>query len=150
MSKAIDNAEAIKDRLKAAPLAHEIATPLDITGLDIIVDRQKNILSEIAKAVAKTKGTAIVIAWLGYKTLDANARTPRMGNLYNVCVWSKPVIEAGNYPADEVIEAVINRLWQWVPGGGHAFGEAEVTGGGLVADTKYLKYDCDINIPTSH
>lgn len=147
MSKSLDISELIRTRLLTAPVAGELPTPLDITGLDVIVDRQKDILSDVTKAVAKAKGTAIVILFEGFKTDDADAGQPRLTNTYNVCVWSKPVIAGQNLPADDVLESVILRLWQWVPVGAHFHQEATVTNGGLVPDRKFLKYDCEVSIP---
>lgn len=147
MSQALDISELIRTRLLTAPVAGELPTPLDITGLEVIVDRQKDILSEVTKAVAKAKGTAIVILYEGFKVDDEDAGQPRLTGTYNVCVWSKPIIAGGNLPADEVLESVILRLWQWIPQGSHCNEEALVTNGGLVPDRKFLKYDCEVTIP---
>ena len=149
-SQAMIHAGLIKTRLQTAPAAGEIATPLDITAVPVIIYEQQVINSAIGAAVAKTTGCAIVIVWNGWTTLDKNAGTPRLAHRYNVCVWSKPVIDAGAYPADQVLESAINRMWQWVPVGYHSFGEAEVRDGGLVPDAKFLKYDMDVVIPVSH
>ncbi len=150
MSKAIQHADLIRTRLLTAPTGTELATPVSLVGLDVIVDRQKNILSDVTMAVAKVKGTAIVILWNGFTTLDKNASRPRLAHAYTLTVWSKPVIAGDNLAADDVMEGVINRLWQWVPEGAHVHGEVEVRNGGLVPNTKFLIYDCEILIPTSH
>jgi len=150
MSKALDIAELIRTRLITAPAAGEISTPLDITGLDVLVYKQKKIQSEIDTAIAKARGTAVVILWQGFATLDKNAARPRLAQTYTITVWSKPIIAGDNLPADDVMESIVNRLWQWVPLGKHAHGEAEIRDGGLVADTKFLKYDCEVIIPSSY
>lgn len=147
MSKALDISALIRTRLLTAPGAGELPTPLDITGLDVIVDRQKNILSDVTKAVAKAKGTAIVILYEGFRVDDEDSGQPRLANTYNVCVWSRPVIAGEALPADDVLESVILRLWQWIPVGAHFHQEATVKNGGLVPDLKFLKYDCEVIIP---
>jgi hypothetical protein len=148
MSSFLNTADAIQTRLMTVPVAGELPTPLDITEVAVIVDRQKNILSDVTKAVAKAKGTAVVILWTGFVTLDKNTRRPRLANRYNITVWSRPVLAGAALPADEVMESVILRMWQWRPqAGGHAHGEAEVKDGGLVPDAKFLKYDCEVVIP---
>jgi hypothetical protein len=148
MSRALDIADLIRTRLLTAPVEGELPTPLDITGVDVIVDRQKDILTEVTKAVSKAKGTAIVILFEGFKTGDEDASRPELEHTYNVCVWSRPIIAGAALPADEVLESVILRLWQWIPEGGpHHHREAQVTNGGLVPDRKFLKYDCEVMIP---
>lgn len=148
MSKALQYADLIRARLLAAPTAGEIETPVDLTTLDVIVYRQRKIQSVIDAAVAKATGTAIVIMHQGFRTVDKNAKRPRLQQTYNITVWSKPIIAGDELAADDVMESVINRMWQWQPTGGHAFGEAEVVDGGLVPDAKFLKYDCEVTIPT--
>ena len=150
MSYQLALADLIRDRFLTAPTATELATPLDLTGLDVIVDRQKNILSEVTKAVAKARGTAVVILWEGFTTVDKNSARPRLAHSYNITVWSKPILAGANLAADDVMESLIARLWHWKPTGGHAFSEAEVRNGGLVPDSKFLKYDLEVLIPISH
>lgn len=150
MSYQLAIAEHIRTRLLTAPVAGELPTPLALAGLDIIVDRQKNILSDVTKAVAKAKGTAVVILWEGFTTVDKNSARPRLAHSYNITVWSKPVLAGANLAADDVMESIIARLWQWKPAGGHAFSEADVRNGGLVPDAKFLKYDCEVIIPITH
>ena len=149
-SKALMYADLMSDRIKTAPVEGEIETPLDITDLAVLVYEQKAIANKINAAVDKSKGAAIVITWEGFTVLDKNAARPRLAHRYNICVWSSPIIDQGAFPADQIIESLINRLWQWVPGGGHAFGEAEVKDGGIVPDPKFLKIDCEVSIPISH
>lgn len=150
MSLQLAIAEMIRLRLLTAPTATELATPLALAGLDIIVDRQKNILSDVTKAVAKAKGTAVVILWEGFTTADKNSARPRLAHSYNITVWSKPILAGANLAADDVMESIIARLWHWRPSGGHAFSEVEVRNGGLVPDAKFLKYDLEVVIPVSH
>lgn len=149
MSKALDHAELIATRLATAPATGERETTVNLPAIDIIVDRQKNVLSDITKAVAKAGGTAIVILWQGFTTIDKNASAPRLAHRYTITVYSKPVIAGDDLAADDVMESVIQRLWQWIPAGYHANGEVEVQNGGMVPDRSYLIYDCEITIPAS-
>lgn len=151
MSKAMDIADLIVARLKAAPAPGELATATDITGLDAIVYSQQNISTKITAAVGKASGTAITIVWDGHTTTEENAKKPRMAYSYTIEVISKPIIAGDELKADEVMESIIQRLWQWNPGGatGPSYNEAQVRGGGLVPDTKYLKYDLEVVIPAT-
>jgi len=152
MSKATDIADLIRTRLLTAPAVGELATLCDLTELGadgIIVDRQKDIQTLAAKAVAKARGTAIVILWDDQAVADKNAKRPKMAYSYNIAVWSKPVISQGEFPADDVMESIITRLWHWVPQGGHQHKEVEITPGGLVPHKSFLIYDCGATVPAN-
>jgi hypothetical protein len=149
MSAALDMADLIRNRILTAPAVGEIATTVNLTGIEVIIDRQKPVLSMIESAVAKASGTAIVIFWEGFQVPDQNTTRPRLAQRYNIRVYSKQVIDGENRPADNVIESIVNRLWHWVPDGGHAYGEAEVINGDMVPDKSFLIYDCEVVIPVN-
>jgi len=147
MSTALDLADLIRTRLITAPTGSELTTEVDLTDLDVIVDRQKNILSEVAKAVGKAKGTAVVILWDGYRSEDDNGTSPRLANSYQIRVYSKPVIAGANLTADDVMESIMKRLWHWQPVAGDPyFNEAKIRDGGLVPDKSFLVYDLTVTI----
>lgn len=149
MSAALEMADMIRNRILTRPAVGELATTVDLTHIDVIVDRQTPVLSLIQAAVAKATGTAIVILWQGFRVLDKHTGRPRLAQSYNISVWSKQVIDGANRPADNVIESIVLRLWQWVPDGGHSYGEAEVSNGDMVPNKSFLVYDCEVVIPTS-
>lgn len=149
MSAALDMADLIRNRILTAPAVGEIPTTVDLTHIDVIIDRQTPVLSLIKAAVAKASGTAILITWQGFQIPDENTTRPRLEQRYTIAVFSKQVIDGENRPADNVIESIVNRLWHWVPGGGHAHGEAVVRNGDMVPDKQFLIYDCEVVIPTS-
>jgi hypothetical protein len=148
MSKALDMADLIRNRILTRPAVGEMATTVDLTHIDVIIDRQTPVLSLIQAAVAKGTGCAIVILWQGFRVLDKHTARPRLAQSYNISVHSKQVIDGANRPADNVIESIVLRLWQWVPDGGHSHGEAEVSNGDMVPNKSYLIYDCEVVIPT--
>lgn len=149
MSKALDMAGLIRTRLLTAPAVGEIPTLVDLTQIDVIIDRQTPVLSLINAAIAKATGTAIIITWQGFTVPDKNTSRPRLDQRYNIAVYSKQVIDGTNRPADNVIESIINRLWQWVPDGGHAHGEVAIQNGDMVPNKSYLIYDCEVVVPVS-
>lgn len=151
MSKAMDLAALIVARLGTAPTGDELATAIDITALPVVVYEQQNITAKVNAAVAKAEGTCITIVWDGHATTETNAKKPRMNYTYTIEVWSKPVIAGDELKADDVMESIISRLWQWNPGGPTApsYNEAQVRGGGLVPDAKFLKYDLEVTIPAT-
>jgi hypothetical protein len=149
MSASLDMADLIRTRLLTAPITGELATSVNLTTMEVVIYRQTPIVSQITAAVAKATGGVILITWEGFRIPDGNTARPRLANRYNISVWNKPIIDNNARPADEVVESIINRLWQWVPGGGHAYGEVEVRSGDMVPDKNFLIYDLEITIPTN-
>lgn len=147
MSTPTDMAELIRNRILTPPAADELATLLDLTHIDVIIYRQQSLDAAVAAAVAKTSGCAITIEWAGFRALDSNASRPRIAEVYNILVYSKPIIDDGARPAELVIKSIIKRMWHWVPQGGHAFDEAVPSSGGIVPSKKYLVYDCEVTVP---
>jgi len=149
-SKHMAQADLIATRLRTAPATGELPTPLNITTVDVLVYKQKAIATKITAALDRDTGAAIVITWEGFTTLDPLSSHPRLAHRYNVCIWSRPVIDKDAFPADQILESIIARLWRWVPGGGHCFGASEIRDGGLVPDPKFLKIDCEVVFPIYH
>jgi hypothetical protein len=149
MSKALDMADLIRNRILTAPAISEMATTVDLTSIEVIIDRQTPVISLIQAAIAKATGTAIVILWQGFQVPDANSSRPRLAHRYTITVYSRQVIDGTSRPADNVIESIVARLWHWLPLGGHAHGEAQVLSGDMVPDKSYLIYDCEVVIPVS-
>lgn len=153
MSKAITVAEAIRTRLLTAPASNEIPTLVNLTALGaagIIVDRQKEVLELVSTAVGKAVGTAIVILWDGHSVANENTGKPRMNYSYTLQVWSRPKLASGAFPADDVMESIIARMWQWIPSGGHSHHEVKIRPGGMVPNKSYLIYDLGVLVPVSY
>ena len=150
MSKALDTAELIRTRLLTAPTGSELAVTVPIVDVAVIVDRQKNIVSDVAKAVSKASGTAIVILYDGFRSVDENASSPRIEQRFTVTIYSKPVIAGDNLKADDVMESVIKRLHHWRPvEASPVYDEMRVSGGDLVANASFLTYTLDVTARTS-
>jgi hypothetical protein len=149
MSTPTDMAALIRSRILTAPASGELSTPVNLTGLDVIVYQQQSLQASIDRAIGKASGCAVTIEWMGFKTLEPNASRPRLAEVYDIKVWSKPVIDQGNYPAELVIKSIILRMWHWRPQGGHAFNEARAESGGVTPSKSYLIYDCEVVIPIS-
>jgi len=142
-------ADLIRNRILIAPTQNELATLVDLTHLDVIVYKQQSIDAVVNAAIGKASGCAITIEWSGFRTLEKNSSRPRLAETYQISVWSKPVIDNGNHPAELVIKSIILRMWQWLPLGGHAFDEAVPANGGVTPNSKYLIYDCEVTVPVS-
>jgi len=154
MSKALNNATAIRARLLAAPTGSEPAVPVAITGIDIIVDRQTNIADAIGKAMASAKGVGITILWTGFTNLDEKSTSPRLGNRYQITCWSREILTKGAIPVDDVMETVILRLHHWKPSSGDPFfNEAIVRNGDILEGTHggmdAIGYTCEVILPVN-
>ena len=147
MSDFLDLADSIKTRLQTAAATGERATEIDLTDIEVIVDRQKDLVTSLAKAMAKSGGTAIIILWQGFQPDDETSGSPRLVSRYTISATCKPIRKPSDLNADDVMQSIIQRLWRWVPGGGHCFGAAKGFRGGLIPDTKYLVYDCEVSFP---
>jgi hypothetical protein len=166
MSKIHDIAELMRSRILTAPLASELPTLVDLTELyqanedpalevdAVIVNRQKEIQSKVSLVQAKARGTAIVIQWDGHAPDQKNAGSPKMAYTYSVQVWSKPVLGEGDFPADDVFESIVARLWHWEPGvaeagKGIAHREVQVMPGGVIPNKTYMIYEFGLLVPVS-
>lgn len=150
MSEFYKIAEIVRERFLTAPAAGELATPLDITdGIDILVLEEGDTTSKVAQAVAKARGAAIEIQWIGWRVADKNAHRPRLDAVYNIYVFSRLIITGEALRADDVVQSVLLRLWHWIPRGAHAFGEVRPGGGDLTRGKKYMAYDFDLTIPVN-
>ena len=149
MSTPTDLADLIRARLLTAPAVGEIATLVDLTHIDVIVYKQQSLDATVNAAVGKASGCAITIEWEGFQTPDDAAETPWLIHRYTLRVWSTPVIDAGNRPAELVLKSIVNRLWLWVPRGGHRMLAAKLRNGGVVPSKSFLIYDCEVEIPDS-
>lgn len=110
MSAFYDLAEEITQRLKGVSALGAIA---------IITERQRDIQKEVEAAVGKQSGSVIVVAWTSGNIEDDPAQGPRFEGVFTVTGFFKPVIRPGMMPADEVMQAIVVALHDWIPNSGH-------------------------------
>lgn len=166
MSKLNDTAEMIRTRILTAPLASELPTLVDLTLLyqanenpdlevnAVIVNRQKEIQTKVAMVQEKARGTVIVIQWDQHAPDQKNAASPNLTYTYSVQIWSKPVLGEGDFPADDVFESILARLWHWAPGvaeagKGIAHREVQAMAGGTMPNKSYMIYEFGLLVPVS-
>jgi hypothetical protein len=143
MSRSLDIADLIKARLEAVSA---------LAGIDVVVDRQRNITALIASAVGKAKGNCITILYEGFSVPDPNSAGPRLLVRYTIRDYCRPILEKATKGdrdaiyADEVIEEIAKSLHHWVPEHAHSFGEMTVTGGDLVPDPRWLIYELEAEV----
>lgn len=141
MSLALDIADKMAARLTALTST--------LAGVTCLVDRQKDIAVEVAKAVAKTSACAVTILYEGYANPDASrSGRPVVSRRYTASVWARPVLAGttGKH-ADDVLETVSQSLHNWDPvEATDLFSEIHITRAALRPDARFLIYDIDIEI----
>jgi hypothetical protein len=131
MSAFYDTADAMAARLQADAALY---------GVEIVVDRQRDIASELRKSIGKQTGQGvIVITWTGGQNADENNSLVRILTNFTATGFFKPVIHRNETPADEIIEAVCKSLHGWIPEtGGHFHSRVAVKGIDPIQDTELL------------
>lgn len=140
MSLALTIADAMAARLNALA---------SLPGAMALVDRQKDVRSEVAARLLKSAGAAAVILYEGFSNPDANGSgLPRVTRRYTLTLYARPIIrDSAEIPADDIIEIIARALHNWEPAESAAgFFEIHVSGGDLRPDQKYLIYDLDIEV----
>lgn len=124
-------ADAIAARLGADAL---------LAGVPVVVDRQRDIASELRKAIGKQTGQGIlIVTWTGGTNYDEQKSDPRIAATFTVTGFFKPVIRAGYTAADDIIEAVCKSLHDWLPeAGGHFHSRLVVKGVDPIQDAELL------------
>lgn len=104
MSQFFTTADAIAAMLEAVPA---------LSGMAIIVDRQKDIAAELQKHLGKTNGGCLIVTWTGGTNEDESGDGPRFASTFTVTGFFKPVLRRGETPADDIIEAAAEALHDW-------------------------------------
>lgn len=137
MSKFYDTADLIAAHLKTVDL---------LGSLPIVVDRQKDIASELRNAIAKQSGCLILVTWAGAPNDDQSADGPRFLSRYTVTLFSKPVIRLGETAADDIMEAIATALHDYRPTG-NFHDRLVITGIDPVPDDELLIYRINLTTP---
>lgn len=106
MSKALDLADEMAAYLETLP---------ELSGIDVIVDRQKDIETEILKAVEKSKGAAVVILYVGGKNIHKDGKQfLYKKHKYSISVHCLSMIQTEDQmPADDIVETVELAMNGW-------------------------------------
>lgn len=127
-------------------IAAHLQTVVGLESLVIVVDRQRDIASELRKAISKQSGCLALITWTGAPNEDESADGPRFVSRYTVTLFSKPVIRSGETAADDVIETIAAALHDFRPNGSF-YDRIVVTGIDPVFDEDLLIYRINLTTP---
>jgi hypothetical protein len=98
-------------------MAIEARTLPALSTSTVSVYRQQDIGSEIANAINKARGAAVVIVWDGYDrpedTEQLKGQALRVLSRYNVQLFFAPVLKPGGKTVDEVAEALMLQFDNW-------------------------------------
>jgi len=107
--------DAILDLLAPADaLAVHLRAIADLVGITVIVDRQKDITSEVTQAVAKAKGAAIVIMLEGWSE-PPEGESAYLRLRYSISLWTKPILRAGAISESIALGALVRAVQAWRP-----------------------------------
>lgn len=103
MSVFFDRADALKAYLETVD---------GLQSLAWVVDRQKNLASELIKATGKKLGLG-VITWTGGKNNDRAAKGLRLASRFNVTLFIKPILRGSQPPGDDLAELAARAIHHW-------------------------------------
>jgi len=133
----------------ADAIAARLTSQASLAGVTCMVDRQKDIATEVAKSVAKISACCVVVLYDGFKNPDAAlSGNPSVIRSYTVSVFGKPVLAGttGMLAAD-VMEIAAIALHNWVPDEATTFiAECNVTGGDYRPDKYYLIFELSVDV----
>ena len=130
---------------------HLEANVPELSGINVVIDEQKDLGSEIKKAVAKAKGAAIIISPESGKNTDLESDELNMMTSIVIAVITKPVKRGKDeVPALDVKEQVMKAA-HGLPllGTTHCSRCAKVSGWQQVNHPAYLIYKIDLTTPTT-
>lgn len=112
----------------------------------VLVDRQKDIVSDVAKAISRSRGAAVSILFTGYKRVNGVRNAS-----YAIAVWAHPVIGNDEQLADDIVEVVDSTLHSHIPESlnparDNCHFRIEVEGGSINYNPNFLIYQLNINV----
>lgn len=122
---------------KADRIATYLAAQPELRWIPVSVHRDDNLLQLVQQKVSKNSGGGcVIIKWLGGANPDRKSSALRIGARFSISLWTRKVIDDEmETPADDLIEALAERLHGWVDATpGALVHRLEVTGVELVPD----------------
>ena len=134
MSAFLDKAEAIKTRLEAISA---------LSSVTVLIDNQKEIASDFRKAMAKTKGAAVIIFFDGYETYEDDVAESEVVSNFVVTIWTKPILRDGETPAYDLVSEVHRSLHGW-QSEQLCRNKAAVTSGRVIPNQQFLIHQINL------
>lgn len=95
--------DLVKDALEALP---------ELAGIGVVVDNQQDIEALQAKALAKSKGYAVMIGEVSNRIFDKDIDGPEVKLKFGVTVYSPKIIRDGGVTGSSLRDVIMRRLHQ--------------------------------------
>ena len=142
MSKLLDQADAIA--------AHLTANVPELAGVDVVVDRQKDLGNEVKQAVGKAKGAVVIVSAASGRNTTPGNKVLSFSSVLSVAVVSKPAKRKGQTLAMDIVEALMKSLHHHKTDlAKHCNKRVEVLSWKLLPSPTYLIYEIQASIPTT-
>lgn len=129
---------------KADALASHIKTLSALAAMDVTVNRQEDLLTQVNSSFEKAAGQGcVIVKWLGGKNPNPKSSTLRFTGGFSISLWTRQVLYDGETPADTLIEEIGEHIHGWRdPSAGASIARLEVSEVHLVPDAPgYLVYE---------
>jgi hypothetical protein len=133
----------VTDLLSAADaMAAHLQSLPELAGVTVIVNRQKDLETEINQAVANASGAALLVEPVSGQPSDRSSKTLVFDNRYMLSLWSLPLLRADDaYTASQRTVAIMAAMHHWQPAPTkQALKRFEVTAWQIQPDEQYLIY----------
>jgi hypothetical protein len=128
--------EPFPDLLDCADDLKEMLDEIDgLSGIDIIVDRQKNLDVQIQKAIGKSSGAMILILLDGWDTPPEGEATYLMLR-FTISVWTRPILQEGNIAESTILALLLRSVQGYRPDPAQCY-RWHVGAGQAVEDNRY-------------
>lgn len=112
-------ADALADMLLGGTIGDEDAWREEaigqLDGIAVIVNRQGDVDSQIATAVGKAKGAAILIELAGWDNKPEFSGQALLDLRYSVSLWTRPILRAGAISESIALGALVKAIHGWTP-----------------------------------
>jgi len=125
----------------ADALAAYLATVEGLADIPAIVGRQKSLKVEIDTAVAKTKGTAILIALDGWRNVVVESSECHLDIEHSISIWTTPILRGGGIPESQLLGLLIAAMQRHQPDMADCDERWETRSGGYVPHSVHRVYE---------
>ena len=136
MSVFLDKADEIKARLESVA---------ELSTVEIIVDKQKDIVSEFNQAINKAKGGVIIVLFEGYEPNDPENSDSLLISSFSITIWTQPILRGSNPKNTDLVEATHRAIHDWKHDS-FCQNNARVLRGRIVPNQRFLIHELSVEL----